>query len=352
MPLQIDGSGNIFTPGGDSGTYTWTDIEALGSTKLTTCDNGSYQWRGIIEISSSATLNILEKTIELFGADSSSPGIIRATGSGKINFGETQTVDGEPVYSKGCNLTVRRSFSVVGDPSSSAFSYSDINNRFSTGSSVNLYATRVYTVSTVNNIRVDLFISNAYDCIFSYYNLGEGNFLYLQNGGSYNDCIFDRVNIEVVNNYLSFKGCKSYNAGNAIVFYSGFQASSRRDIVREFSPIGAAADYYVDARNALTFINSPDVDLSKGKIDDYSHVTVQAETFKGFEHIYKLVDSNGAVSGAEIRFTGFQTLTEVTDAAGSAPAFALVVERTDIVGTGTRNPPTPRSWNSNLYSID
>jgi hypothetical protein len=169
---------------------------------------------------------------------------------------------------KGCNLTIRRSFATGPQPDVVALSYSNVGNRGSTGSNINLYGSRVHVYSASTNIRCDLFISNAYDSTFSYYNLGQGLFIYLQNGGSLVDCIFDRTNIEFLDDYSAFSGCKSYLGQFALVFYSGFDSSNRRNIVRNFSPIGATTNYYLDARNALTFINSPDVSLPKGNIDD------------------------------------------------------------------------------------
>jgi hypothetical protein len=71
-------------------------------------------------------------------------------------------------------------------------------------------------------------------------------------------------------------------------------------------------------------------------------VGTQAETFKAVEHIYKLTDTDGAVANAEIRFTGFQTLVETTNASGLVNPFILVVERTNVAGTiGFLTPPIP-----------
>jgi hypothetical protein len=166
---------------------------------------------------------------------------------------------------KGCNLTIRRSFTTgYPRPDLAALGYASGDERYSIGSRLNLYASRV-NLSTTISTRIDIFISSAYASIFSYNNSGTGCYAFVQNGGDLTDCLFDRTNIEFLDYYSNFSGCKSHLGQNAIVFYSGFSSYSRRDIVRNFSPIGAEADYYIEARNALTFINSPDVNLLKAK---------------------------------------------------------------------------------------
>jgi hypothetical protein len=207
MPLILDAiTQNISTSTGDMGVYTWPDIVAVGSSKMTSYANGSYRWEGILEMNGTSILNILEQDINLHNL-----GKIRSLENSVVNFGEkTLNSDGTTTYRRGCNIFVSR----LGNSSEAheaAISYSSTDDRNGTSSRVNLYNTRVYLKPAADQ-RITIFITNAADSVVAaspeFLNI-ESAICYFQINGSAIDTLFENVRLNIMEQFHSLPDVKA-----------------------------------------------------------------------------------------------------------------------------------------------
>lgn len=339
MSLQLDGDGNISTTIGDTSTYTWEDIVALNSSKLDVYGTTRpfYRWRGLIEIGSTAILNIEEQNIELYGISNTEPGIIRAIDHGTINFGKKQIVNTKTEITKGCNVTITRLFS---DTSGDRVTYSPLsfnnNDRFNTTGKLNLYNTRVF-YNSINLITdpnpfafICIFVSYSENCIIQSQSKDSGsalNTIYFQTNGTI-------TNIQSINVTIELLGTTTINSIKTTTPYAGlvgyispFFNIPIQLSVNEFTAINPTVFYFVDQGTGITFINSPDVNLALGRINGIGENYFKEENKKAYTHNLQIIDNNGNVSNALVIYEGRSSINELS-VNGLVPTIQLITEET------------------------
>lgn len=300
MPLQLDtATQNISTASGDTGTYTWADVFALGSTAITKTGN-VYFCAAQVRLASTSTLNITNENIEITGT-----GYI----SGKINVTTCRII----ISAQYTQPT--RYVSLGGD---GAISDSCIILR-----ATDQYASFAVNANTFTNCQIfgEDFASAGAD-VARKINLLAGT----------SKKIYIKKVKEVVLTLTTSKaeelslldvddGVVNFNTGETINLF-------------EYSPLGTTRLHYKIGQGSFRFVNSPDVTLAKGGVLNPSAPAfgwggATPTAFQAVAHYLKIIDSTGGVSGASIVYSGYSTASLTSSAGGSVSEIILDIENTN-----------------------
>jgi hypothetical protein len=353
MPLQLSGQ-NIETPNGDSGTYTWADVVALGSTNLTahTATSGEpfYRWVGAITMRGTSRLNITNIALELLGASTSAPGSITAVDSALVVFGQKNTVGSATVYENGCNITISRTFSdgAGGQMLYAPLAYS-ASNRSSTTARINIYGTTINYRATGSPDRIMVFLSTvegckAY-CSEPTYTDGLGGskiIHYMQSGGLIADSNFNNISTEFAGP-TTVSSSKFIRAQRTFLNWAGVRIT-----LRNVAAIEPREDNYFngDRNSVFSFVDSV-VDISRGSFYD-SGGSLQNESVSSI--FLRVADSvtAGNVQGALVSYGG-RTTASVTTPSDGAASFELITKET--TGSGISSPIATTDHSAYTFSI-
>lgn len=340
MPLQLDvATQNISTPSNDTQIYSWSDVVALGSTKLDVYGDSIkpfYRWRGILDVGN-ATLNIQNIDIELYGVSTDSPGIIRATGNGNIVFGDNTGLKPK----NGCNIKITRKFS----SNANNFSlYSPLtycitdNDKFRTTPKIKIYNSRVFfsslTLMTGYGGRIYIFISEAKDCIFSLEQQDNSNEkrlnINIQPNGVLAGINVKLVGISLLGN-TSIEKYTSIDAGAPLDTFAGaYYFAATYFEISDAQFYGNNYFYSRDQSSGYIFLNSPTVDISNGYVFAVEDYYPYAECKKTFSHDLKIVDASGSVPNVFVAYEGRTNTEATTNSSGVVPTFKLVTQETNV----------------------
>lgn len=347
MPLRLDANGNITTPSGDTGIYTWSDVVALNSPKMTiygSAENYTYRWTGILDIRGNSVLNILNQTIECYGTSLTTPGIIRATESGTINFGEKVVINGQTYTRKGCNITLTRTFysSIQDDTAYASLSYAAFyDQRFISTSSLNIYNTRIYSSDSElivgSEKAIKYFVSEVLDSTlvsfrqdnFDFYNSIIKNTFFLTTNGTLK-------NTQIVNVTCDLLGVASIENVTLLGSLAGIRAyigaflnAATTVEVEGATTANNLFDFFVDQATGINFINAPNVNLVNGRVNGVSDTFPEVESKQLFTHNLQLKDSNGWVNNALVTYTGRSNINVTSNNSGLIPLIKLISKETN-----------------------
>lgn len=338
MPLQLSGQ-NIETPAGDSGTYTWADVVALGSTLLTahteTSGKPMYRWSGTIFLRGTATLNILNITLEWLSKDSTNKGRIVTEDSAVVNFGQVATVNGQTVYRQGCDLIFTSAWnnSSISDCFLAYHPTSDTN----TEGRINIYGCSLNFNFATNSRRGKIYISSLYSSYVwstgtpSTSSSSERNVVSFQPNGIISSSRLLYSTIEC-NGAATLSDVASIIPQVGAVNY----VSQQRIVLSGFNPSGPTSAGYLNTRSSpFDFDDSPNVNLANAityRDDDYGTTTLNSR--KRFSQYLKITDSGGSVSGVIVTYTGRTTATGTTGSDGLYSTI-LVTQETNLGGMTT-----------------
>lgn len=311
MPLQLDNNGNISTPTGDTGTYTWEDVLTLNSSKMTTLvENKIYQWSGTLTLKGTSKLTILNKTLFILN------GFIETIESAVIDFGE------ELNAKNGCYLIISNNFAIT---------YTRGNNN----TRINLYGCCVEVI--INNNRIDFLVSKLIDCNVKYTNtislFGLPGVIFIQSGGIISNCIFKKIGvIELPGDNYTIDNIQFFESSSTFFNYENKSILP----ISNFKSIDVVVDYST-YEGGFRFINS-NVNLSNGSITYGDKNQNAYRSFLSYTHYLKIVNNNIPVSNALIRYIGFSNITQITDNNGNSNLFLLDSQHTNFA-TGYTNIP-------------
>lgn len=337
MPLQLDVNGNITA--NDSAVYTWQQVVALNSSKLDIYGDSSkpiYRWRGTLDIIN-ATLKIENIDVELYGISTTEPGIIRATGTGSIIFGNNEGLKPK----NGCNIKITRKFS----NNSNNFSlYSPLtycttdNNKFNTAPKIKIFNSRVFisslTLMPEYGSRIYIFVSEVRDSILGLEQLDDANEkklgFYIQPNGILINSNVKSFGINLLST-TTIDGLISIDAGSPLDTFAGaYYFAETYFEISNAQFYGNANFYSRDQSSGYIFLNSPSIDLANGFVFAVEDYYPFAECKKSFSHDLKLVDTNGNVSGALVNYIGRTNLSYTSDLSGILPTFKVICQETNV----------------------
>jgi hypothetical protein len=353
MPLQLSGQ-DIETPPGDSGTYTWADVVALGSTNLTThaatSGESFYRWIGAITMRGTSRLNITNIALELLGVGTSAPGAITAVDSALVVFGQKNTIGSGTVYENGCNITISRTFSdgAGGQMQYAPLAYS-ASNRSSTTARINIYGSTVNYRAAGSPDRIMVFLSAVEGCKVycseSTYTTGLGGskiIHYMQSGGFIVDSNFNNISTEFAGP-TTVSSSKFIRAQRTFLNWAG-----SRITLRNVAAIEPREDNYFngDRNSVFSFVDSA-VDISRGSFYD-SGGSLQNESVSSI--FLRVVDSvtTGNVQDALVSYAG-RTTASVATSSGGTVNFELITRET--TGSGTSSPIATTDHSAYTFSI-
>lgn len=320
MALSLVGQ-NITTDVGDSGTYTWDDIVALGSTNLishtTTSGRTIYRWIGKIQLYGTATLTALSEIIEFLRLDwTTSPGQI-------IVYNNAQFIIQNSVISATYHDA----------------SWTNDSTRFllrTEGSGqINAYESLFYMGASPSPInaggssRCEIQVNTIRNCSFAGQlassPLAEGAMLTV-GSGSKSNILLNQVGWTVA--YTSPVSISNLNV------YGGYYAASNWDYdglqLRNFTVTGSPTyDFFSPTTVWSTFIDC-EIDLSRFLVMKYGSALANNEHKKAASHNLVLKDDSGAVENALVTYTGRTTASDTSASDGSLDEFILIYEETDL----------------------
>lgn len=319
MALNLVGQ-DIETDAGDSGTYTWDDIVALGSTNLSTsiATNGKpfYRWVGRIWLRGTATLTATGKTIELFRANrSTSPGQIYVDDSAQFII-QNSTIIGTyyDFYfaADGTRYLLRSNTST---------------------SQINAYESVFFLGTTDTNTgegngHCEFQLNTIRNCaISSQQTTPNGDGYYLgKSAGSITNLLLNGISLDVLYTApISIAGLRSYGGkfGASNWVYDGVE-------IRDFAVSGSPTyDFYAPTTVYTTFIDS-EIDLSRFLIMKFGSTLATDEYKKAASHSLRIRDSVGNVNNALVTYTGRTTVSDTSDSSGLVDEFVLIYEETDL----------------------
>lgn len=352
MSLVLDGSGNITA--NDTATYTWENIVALNSSKLDIYGDTSkpvYRWRGIID-AVNATINIQNIDIELYGASTTEPGIIRATGTGSIVFGDNTGTRAK----NGCNIKITRKYynSQNNNTFYSPLTYCTVDNdKFKIAPKIKIYNSRLFisslTLMPNYGSRISLFISELVDSIVSLEAIDTANAkgmdLYMQPSGLVSNVTMTSLGINLLNtttisNYITVDTSIPVNTYAGAYFFTQLYLE-----VSDVQSFNNTYSYYRDQCTGFIFLNSSTINLANGLVGAVENYYPFAECQKTFSHDLKIIDINGNVNNALISYSGKSNLNYTSNSSGIVNTFKLVTEETNVQSLGFpgnyTNYPTP-----------
>jgi hypothetical protein len=322
MPLQLNGQ-NVETLSSDTGTYTWADVVALGSSNLITLATVGgrtlYRWTGILTLRGTSILNITNQTIELLD------GRFSANESSTINFGAVSTYLGQTVYSGGCQLLISRNNDEGGSASDSLLSYTTGSDRSSTASKINIYNS-VVSIRAGSN-RSNLFVSAIYNSLLyvdSTDNGSLGSFCFLQGNGVLAGTKFTRLSIELAGSNIQVSGFETVLPKYAFLNYTGVRQS--------FSGVSSLTstdyDFYVADNSPIDFVDSF-VSLAKGHIQSFGSPVQQSRQLASQR--IRIQSGGSPVQNVYIAYAGRTNVNGATAADGNFNC-SLVWQETNLTG--------------------
>lgn len=325
MPLQLNGQ-DIETLTGDTGTYTWADVVALGSTNLTTLSTAGgrnfYRLTGTLTLRGTSTLNITNETIELLD------GKFRANESSKINIGIASVVSGQNAYSGGCQLLISTNNNAGSDGAASAsqLTYTTGDDRSSTTSAINIYNSVVSFKAGAN--RSNIFVSKIYNSLFYDDTTDTGSlgcFVFLQGGGVLANTKFTRLSIELAGSNISVQTFETVLPKYAFLNYTG----ARQSFSGVVSLTATDYDFYVQDNSPLDFIDSI-VDLTNGHIQKFP-ASALLQSRRLASQFLKIQSGGVAIEGAYVAYAGRTSFNDVTNGSGLF-SVNLVWQETNLSG--------------------
>ena len=319
MTVTVDGSQNITV----TGTHTWADIVAAGSTNLTTFTptNGAtkYVWAGIITLDGAHTLNITNIELELFR--------LSRLGSQR---GQIVVKNGSRVVFTRCSVLC----------TAYDFGYAEDNTRsflrIENTSFIDLFETicglRVSpsAINSGSQSRIEIDISAVNNSSISSIGAvtGEGCSVTKTTGD------VDNLTLNQVGFGIGFTSPIAIK--NVTIFsglYGGINWTYNNFILRSFRATGNPTHDWWSSNQIFTIFVDCTISLSNILVMRNDAALTTGDHKKGASHNLKLVNSSGvAIVGALVTYTGETNANATSDASGIVNEFILIHQRTNLAG--------------------
>lgn len=333
-----------------SGSNTWADIVALGSTKLTSFSvSGSkalYRWTGEMSFTGTAEITISDQVIELFGTDASNKGRISATGSAKVTFTNCSIICTLTSYYTSVTTTSDNSISQLfcsrsGDASAIELTdcqilFSDLNLMSSSGSSKRI------PIAISKALRTQFISEVLYPTTWIDAKVSNSVKIYVKESTSdIEDCVFKNSWL-----WITVEGTIKNNKfiDSVLALYSLTSKQSRIegfDTILENPDATGIASFYPHGGD---FINPGSLDFTVMTVEHANTGQPIAEHQKIYQQYLKLLDEEGAIENGLVVYSGYQKQFDTSNSLGILDVFELVGERTNIASL------TPPAVDYTLYT--